>query len=67
MNRPCSGLTDFNSACERRHQCANYRHWLDDPRSEFNVCAAPGGNFAHFVPINIPVVVSVPGLQWSLF
>lgn len=67
MNRPCSGLIDNNKGCERRNQCANYRHWLDDPRSEFNVCAALGGEFAHFVPINIPVVFSVPGLQWSLF
>jgi hypothetical protein len=66
MNRPCSGLGSINP-CERRDQCANYRHWLDDPRSEFNVCAVLGGNFAHFVPINIPVSVSVPGLQMGLF
>lgn len=34
MTCPCSGLHSSNSACERRHQCANCRHWPDDPRSE---------------------------------
>lgn len=67
MNRPCSGLIDNNRGCERRNTCANYRHWLDDPRSEFNVCTALGGNFAHYVPINIPLIMEATGLQGVLF
>lgn len=66
MNRPCSGL-NHNGGCERRQECANYRHWLDDPRSEFNVCAALGGNFAHFVPVSIPASIAASGPQGSLF
>jgi hypothetical protein len=66
MNRPCSGLGDFKP-CEHRDQCANYRHWLDDPRSEFNVCAALGKSYAHFVPINIPAIIITPGHQMGLF
>lgn len=71
MTRYCSGLGGFRP-CERRHECANYRHWLDDPRSEFNVCTVTGRPFKHFVPrdiaVNVYVITGVQsGAQASLF
>jgi len=62
MNRPCSGLGSF-APCERRVDCANYRHWTDDPRSEFNICTITGQPFKHFVPKNIPVNLLVSDSQ----
>ncbi len=71
MKRYCSGLGTF-APCEKRDQCANYVHWLDDPRSEFNICTITGYRFKHFVSrdilVRVPVVSSgKSGAQASLF
>lgn len=68
MKRLCSGLDSLNTCCERRDQCANYTHWLDDPRSEFNICTITGQPFKHYVSrdISIVAVQSQQG-QGSLF
>lgn len=63
----CSGLGSF-SPCEKRDQCANYVHWLDDPRSEFNACTITGQPFRHYVPRDVPVATAqTPEGQGSLF
>jgi hypothetical protein len=70
--RQCSGLSSVMPCCEKRSQCANYIHWLDDPRSEFNICTVTGSPFKHFVPLDIPIVLPVvsgrhANAQGSLF
>lgn len=54
VKRLCSGLGSIQP-CQRRHECANYVHWIDDPRSEFNICTITGRPSKHFVPRDIPV------------
>jgi hypothetical protein len=68
MTRLCSGLHSSNTCCDRRAQCANYVHWLDDPRSEFNICTITGQPFKHYVPLDIPIAaVPMRHGQGSLF
>lgn len=68
MTRLCSGLHSSNACCDRRAQCANYVHWLDDPRSEFNICTITGQPFKHYVPLDIPIAaVPMRHGQGSLF
>jgi len=63
----CSGLESFG-VCEKRDQCANYVHWLDDPRSEINVCTTTGQAFKYYVPRNIPIAATAAAQgQGSLF
>jgi hypothetical protein len=62
MITPCSGLGSIKP-CERRADCANYRHWTDDPRSQFNICTITGKPFKNFVPKNIAAHVPVSNGQ----
>lgn len=68
MKKNCSGLGSFNP-CEKRGMCANYKHWIDDPRSEFNACTITGHAFKFFVPRDAPVATQVLQQHWqgSLF
>jgi len=69
MKRFCSGLSTF-APCEKRDQCANYVHWLDDPRSEFNVCTITGQPFKHYVSRGLPIappIAQSQSRQGSLF
>ncbi len=54
MKRYCSGLGAF-SPCEKRSECANYVHWLNDPRSEFNICTITGQAFKNYTPRGVPI------------
>ncbi len=66
--KPCSGLGSI-APCEKREFCANYRHWTEDPRSEFNICTVTGKPFKFFVPIGAPLVQkpAAPSGQLGLF
>ena len=64
MNRLCSGLNSSGPPCDKRSQCANYMHWTDDMRSEFNICTMTGQPLKHFVPRDIPAaLVQQPSQQ----
>lgn len=55
--RLCSGLGSF-APCEKRDQCANYVHWIDDPRSEFNACAAAGQPLKYYIARDISIATA---------
>lgn len=64
----CSGLLHNNRGCERRAQCANYVHWTDDPRSQFNACGSAGApEYQHFAPRGVAIEPKPVLLQRDFF
>ena len=69
MRKPCSGLGS-EAPCERRKECANYSHWMEDRRSAFNLCTPTGQPFKHFAQAgtqSMHQAQKIEAMQWSLF
>ncbi len=56
----CAGITAFDGLCKKHAQCALYRLWWEEPRTDMKLCTAD--KFDRFVPSVIepaaPVAVS---------
>lgn len=61
MTQPyCAGITAFDGLCKKHEQCALYRLWWEEPRTDMMLCASD--KYDRFVPAVIepaePVTVA---------